>query len=88
MFGSPLAVAFAYRGIGPPPVRGVCCWGGGSLPLRGIWPHPLADCGADGDVAEAEAAIERLAAAPSDDGLAVRDILFGATTRSTGAGSR
>ena len=30
--------------------------------------------GADGDVAEAEATIERLAAAPANDGLAVRDI--------------
>jgi hypothetical protein len=33
-----------------------------------------AHCGADGDVAEAEAAIERLTAAPADDGLVVRDI--------------
>jgi hypothetical protein len=31
-------------------------------------------CGADGDVAEAEAAIERLAAAPAEEGLATRDI--------------
>jgi hypothetical protein len=30
--------------------------------------------GADGDVAEAEAAIERLAAAPADDGLVIREI--------------
>jgi hypothetical protein len=34
----------------------------------------LLDRRADGDVAEAEAAIERLAAAPADDGLAIRDI--------------
>jgi hypothetical protein len=34
----------------------------------------LLDRGADDDVAEAEAAIERLAAAPADEGLAVRDI--------------
>jgi hypothetical protein len=34
----------------------------------------LLDRGTDADVAEAEAAIERLAAAPTDDGLAVRDI--------------
>jgi hypothetical protein len=34
----------------------------------------LLDAGADGDVAEAEAAIERLAAAPADDGLVIRDI--------------
>jgi hypothetical protein len=34
----------------------------------------LLDRGANGDMAEAEAAIERLAAAPADDGLPVRDI--------------
>jgi class 3 adenylate cyclase len=34
----------------------------------------LLDRGADADVAEAEAAIERLAAAPADDGLVIRDI--------------
>jgi hypothetical protein len=34
----------------------------------------LLDRGADDDVAEAEAAIERLAATPADEGLAVRDI--------------
>ncbi len=34
----------------------------------------LLDRGADGDVAEAEAAIERLAAAPADEGLVMRDI--------------
>jgi hypothetical protein len=34
----------------------------------------LLDRGADGDVAEAEAAIERLAAAPADEGLVIRDI--------------
>jgi hypothetical protein len=34
----------------------------------------LLDRGADGDVLEAEAAIARLAAAPTDDGVAVRDI--------------
>jgi hypothetical protein len=32
----------------------------------------LLDRGADADVAEAEAAIERLAAAPADDGLVIR----------------
>jgi hypothetical protein len=30
--------------------------------------------GADGDVAEAEVAIERLAAAPADEGLVIRDV--------------
>ena len=34
----------------------------------------LLDRGGDGDVAEAETAIERLAAALTDDGLVVRDI--------------
>jgi len=34
----------------------------------------LLDRWADGDVAEVEAATERLATAPTDDGLAVRDI--------------
>ena len=32
--------------------------------------------GADGDVVEAEAAIERLAAAPTDEGVTIRDILL------------
>jgi hypothetical protein len=34
----------------------------------------LLDRGTESDVAEAEAAIERLAAAPADDGLVLRDI--------------
>ena len=34
----------------------------------------LLDRGADADVAEAEAAIERFAVAPADEGLAMRDI--------------
>jgi hypothetical protein len=34
----------------------------------------LLERGSDGDVAEAEAAIERLAAAPADEGLVIRDI--------------
>ena len=36
----------------------------------------LLDRGADGDVAEAEATINRLAAAPTEDGLVVRDVLL------------
>jgi hypothetical protein len=42
----------------------------------GVLVETLLDRGADGDVAEAEAAIKRLAAAPTDDGLVVRDILL------------
>jgi hypothetical protein len=40
----------------------------------GFLVETLLDRSADGDVAEAEAAIERLAAAPADDGLVIRDI--------------
>jgi len=46
-------------------------WG---IPATGVLVKTLLDRGADRDVAEAEAAIERLAAAPADEGLAVRDI--------------
>ena len=46
-------------------------WG---IPATGVLVETLLDRGAEGDVAEAEAAIERLAAAPADDGLAMRDI--------------
>ena len=44
------------------------------VPATCVLVETLLDRGADGDVAEAEAAIERLAAAPTDDGLALRDI--------------
>ena len=46
-------------------------WG---IPATGVLVETLLDRGAEGDVAEAEAAIERLAAAPGDDGLVIRDI--------------
>jgi hypothetical protein len=46
-------------------------WG---IPATGVLVETLLDCGADGDVAEAEAAIDRLAAAPADEGLVVREI--------------
>jgi hypothetical protein len=46
-------------------------WG---TPATGVLVETLLDRGADDDVAEAEAAIERLAAAPADEGLTVRDI--------------
>jgi len=48
-------------------------WG---IPATGVLVETLLDRAAHGDVAEAEAVIERLAAAPTDDGLAVRDILL------------
>jgi len=46
-------------------------WG---VPATGVLVETLLDRGADADVVEAEAAIEQLAAAPTDDSLAVRDI--------------
>jgi class 3 adenylate cyclase len=46
-------------------------WG---VPATGVLVEALLERATDGDVAEAEAAIERLAAAPTDDGLAARDI--------------
>ncbi|MGA7049969.1 MAG: adenylate/guanylate cyclase domain-containing protein [Mycobacterium sp.] len=46
-------------------------WG---IPATGVLVETLLDHGADGDVAEAEAAIERLAAAPTDEGFVARDI--------------
>jgi hypothetical protein len=46
-------------------------WG---IPATGVLVETLLGRGAEGDGAEAEAAIERLAAAPADDGLAIRDI--------------
>jgi class 3 adenylate cyclase len=46
-------------------------WG---VAATGVLVERLLDRGADGDVAEAEAAIDRLAAAPADKGLVMRDI--------------
>ncbi|MDT5351643.1 MAG: hypothetical protein QOJ56_175 [Mycobacterium sp.] len=46
-------------------------WG---VPATGVLVETLLDGGADGDVVEAEAAIERLAAAPTDEGLVIRGI--------------
>ena len=46
-------------------------WG---VPATGVLVETLLERGSRGDVAEAVAAIERLAAAPADEGLAVCDI--------------
>jgi hypothetical protein len=43
-------------------------------PAPGVLVETLLDRGAESDAAEAEAAIERLAAAPTDEGLVMRDI--------------
>src|SRR3984957_10799266 len=46
-------------------------WG---IPATGVLVETLLDRGAESDVAEAEAAIARLAAAPTDDGLLIREL--------------
>ena len=46
-------------------------WG---VVATGVLVETLLDRGADGDLVEAEAAIERLAAAPADEGLVIREI--------------
>ena len=46
-------------------------WG---IQATGVLVETLLDHGAEGDVAEAETAIERLAAAPADEGLMIREI--------------
>jgi class 3 adenylate cyclase len=54
-------------------VRGgqLLCWGG---PATGVLVETLLGRGTERDMAEAEAAIERLAAAPADEGLVMREI--------------
>ena len=44
------------------------------VPATGFLVETLLERGAEGDVAEAETAIDRLAAAPVDEGLALREI--------------
>jgi class 3 adenylate cyclase len=46
-------------------------WG---VPATGVLVETLLERGAESDVAEAEVAIERLAAAPADEGLVIREI--------------
>jgi hypothetical protein len=45
-------------------------WG---TPATGVLVETLLDRAADGDVAEADAAVERLAAAPAEEGLVIRE---------------
>jgi hypothetical protein len=50
---------------------GLLGWG---VPATGVLVQTLLDRGAESDLAEAEAAIERLATAPADEGLVIREI--------------
>ena len=47
---------------------------GYGIPATGVLVETLIDRGTDGDLAEADAAIERLASAPADEGLVLREI--------------
>jgi len=47
---------------------------GWSMPATGVLVETLLDRGADGDVAEAETAIERLAGAPTDPGFVLNEV--------------
>jgi hypothetical protein len=57
----------------PDPEGGLLAWGY-AVPAMGLLVETLLDRGAKADVVEAEATIERLAAATSDEGLVIRDI--------------
>jgi len=57
----------------PVPEEQLLTWGY-SIPATGVLVEALLDRGTEADVAEAEATIARLAAAPADDGLVMRDI--------------
>ena len=66
------AVALAFAAVEELAREGqLPSWG---MPATGLLVETLLDRGAEGDLAEAEAAIERLAAAPTDDRLVLRDI--------------
>ena len=60
-------------------------WG---LPATGVLVETLLDRASESDVAEADAAIERLAAAPADEGLAYARHLAAAAAGAAGAGTR
>jgi hypothetical protein len=47
---------------------------GSGIPATGVLVETLLDRGTDADVAEAQGAIERLATAPADEGLVIREI--------------
>jgi hypothetical protein len=59
------AVDHLFRG------RQLLAWG---IPATGVLVETLLDLGADDYLVEAEDAVERLAAAPADEGLVIRDI--------------
>ena len=68
------AIPLGFAAVGHPVPEGELLAWGYAIPAMGVLVETLLDRGAEADVAEAEAAIERLAAAPIDDDLPMRDI--------------
>jgi hypothetical protein len=68
------AIPLGFAAVGDPVPEGELLAWGYAIPAMGVLVETLLDRGAEADVAEAEAAIERLAAAPIDDDLPMRDI--------------
>jgi class 3 adenylate cyclase len=68
------AIPLMFAAVDHPAREGQLLAWGYAIPATGVLVETLLDSGAEADVAEAEAAIERLAAAPTDEGLVMRDI--------------
>jgi class 3 adenylate cyclase len=68
------AITLMFAAVDHPAREGQLLAWGYAIPATGVLVETLLDSGAEADVAEAEAAIERLAAAPTDEGLVMRDI--------------
>ena len=85
-----MAIAMTpYRSCAPPstscPEGRLLAWG---VPATGVLVETLLERGADGDVVEAEAAIERLAAAPRPTRTGVARHLAAADAGAAGARAR
>jgi hypothetical protein len=68
------ALPLTFAAVDHPVPEGELLAWGYAIPAMGVLVETLLDSGVEADVAEAEATIERLAAAPADDGLVIRDI--------------
>jgi hypothetical protein len=68
------AIPLMFAAVDHPAREGQLLAWGYAIPATGVLVETLLDSGAEADVAEAEAAIEQLAAAPAEDGLVIRDV--------------
>ncbi len=68
------AIPLMFAAVDHPAREGQLLSWGYAIPATGVLVETLLDSGAEADVADAEATIERLAAAPADEGLVIRDI--------------